>query len=289
MRNPNYIERKIFDNSGFPLEVLRMRSQAPTPGFHYHEFHELVIIIRGMGVHYTEVENYNISEGDVFLIRPGLGHGYADTKNLELVNILYIPERLGLPDFDLASQPGYQALFELEPRLRRQHKFKGRLNLGSDELYEAERIVKRIENEFREQKPVYRYMCVSFFMRLKGFLARCYTGRTSEYSGLLIRLGELISYIDRNYNSQLSLEDLCNKANMSPSTLNRTFHKAFGDSPVDYLIKKRISKACGYLTKSNKTITEIAVDCGFYDSNYFTRKFKKMKGMSPREYRKRSG
>jgi AraC family L-rhamnose operon transcriptional activator RhaR/AraC family L-rhamnose operon regulatory protein RhaS len=59
-----------------------------------------------------------------------------------------------------------------------------------------------------------------------------------------------------------------------------------GRSPIDHLLHVRIQKATELLAGSDRTITDIAFDCGFTDSNYFTRQFRKTTGHSPSEYRK---
>jgi len=75
---------------------------------------------------------------------------------------------------------------------------------------------------------------------------------------------------------------------MSESSLQRAFKKITGTSPLDYHLKKRIDSACLLLRNSDSPITMIAYDMGFSDSNYFSRQFKKVKGETPGEFRKRS-
>ena len=57
-------------------------------------------------------------------------------------------------------------------------------------------------------------------------------------------------------------------------------------SPISYINKIRIEKAAALFKNSDRSITEIAMEVGFDDSNYFSRIFKKQMGMSPREYKK---
>ena len=54
----------------------------------------------------------------------------------------------------------------------------------------------------------------------------------------------------------------------------------------EYISDVRIKNACEMLLNSSKSVTDIAFDCGFYDSNYFGDAFKSIKGMSPNKYRK---
>ena len=61
---------------------------------HYHDFYELVIVRSGSGEHITKDGSYAIYPGDAFLIRPGDRHGYCNLRQLELINLLYRPEKL---------------------------------------------------------------------------------------------------------------------------------------------------------------------------------------------------
>lgn len=287
MADAFYTKTSLLPEPDEILKIHRMKPQVPTK-LHSHEFHELVLITKGTGIHFTEEEQYPIRAGDMFIIRPGQLHGYAKTKGLELINIIYTTELLKLPDFDLKYQPGNYAFFELEPRLRHEHAFKSRLRLSESELIEAEDIIWKIENELKEKKSAYHYMASAFFMIFRGMIARWYSGQKSLHSKKLLEFASLMNFINRNLEKTLSVDMLAAKTGMSTSTLNRTFRKAFGHSPMEYVIRKRISRACELLSSSNMTISEVAAQTGFTDSNFFSRQFRKVKGFSPREFRKGS-
>ena len=76
---------------------------------------------------------------------------------------------------------------------------------------------------------------------------------------------------------------------MSRRSFLRAFQAATGTSPLAWLISQRIHRACQVLRHTDRSITEIAFDVGFNDSNYFTRQFRKVTGFSPRAYRLRQG
>ena len=71
---------------------------------HEHDFFELVLVRSGSGLHVTEEGEYTIVHGNIFLIRPGCVHGYRDMNRLEIVNILYLPERLKFEMYDLRDR-----------------------------------------------------------------------------------------------------------------------------------------------------------------------------------------
>jgi transcriptional regulator GlxA family with amidase domain len=72
---------------------------------------------------------------------------------------------------------------------------------------------------------------------------------------------------------------------MSARGFIRAFRAAMGSPPIAYLIQLRVNRAADMLRRSAQSITDIAFTVGFSDSNYFTRQFRKIVGVSPRVYR----
>ena len=277
---------RVFRDNGFPLNVLRVPNHDASDRLHRHEFHELVVITDGRGRHLTDNDDYVLEAGDVFLLRGQMKHGYADVDRMGLINILFKPRELGLPLNDLGDIPGYQLLFRIEPRLRQQARFRDRLHLTTDKLAEAIRLAVQLEQELRKRPPGYRFTSRALLMQLIAYLSRCYASTRRTTDEPLRCLGEVLSYIDRNYGEPITVPQLLRVAHMSQSTLMRAFQKVFQRSPIDYLIRVRVQKACEMLADQELRITDIALACGFNDSNYFTRQFSRVLGRSPRDYRR---
>jgi AraC-like DNA-binding protein len=275
---------RIFKSGDMPLKT-QFYHQA-CASIHGHDFYELVIVTNGTGLHITPEESFPITRGDAFLIKPGMVHGYENTRKLEIYNIFYIPEKLNLQKYDIADLPGYYAFFEAEPMLRQQHGFKSRLTLNDEALARALELVREIEREQNNKRPGAYYFAVSAFMALVGLLSRNYDDSDSKISRELLKLSEILSYIENNYGKSIRLERLASRSNMSVSTLSRLFRKNLGQSPSEYLIKLRLDKAAAMLKNSDSGIGEIAEKSGFCDSNYFSKMFSRTFGVSPREYRK---
>jgi AraC-like DNA-binding protein/quercetin dioxygenase-like cupin family protein len=270
----------------FPLVVKGMIRQTDL-GLHEHDVSELVIIQGGRGIHFTEEESYPVAAGDVFVIHRSLGHGYRDTEDLQLVNILYLLDGLRLPTDELRILPGYHALFSLEPSYRRRHHFKSRLRLDLEDLARVDDLAERLETELGRREPGFEFMARAFFMQVVGFLSRCYSRMRTDSARPLLRLGEALSHLERNYRDPIRLDELCRIAHMSESSLLRAFRRATGHSPIAYLIRLRILRACDLLRLGETDVTEAAFQVGFTDSNYFTRQFRKVMGESPGRFRKR--
>lgn len=105
--------------------------------------------------------------------------------------------------------------------------------------------------------------------------------RTSRFHSLEATL----TFLHQNIQREMSLSDMAEHANLSVSHFSFLFKQQTGYSPTDYFIHLKMQRACTMLSFSQKTIHEIAYDIGYSDPYYFSRLFKKVMGMSPRQYR----
>ena len=93
-----------------------------------------------------------------------------------------------------------------------------------------------------------------------------------------------IKYIQFNYSHDISIDDVAKSVGVSRSHLYRVFMLNVGKSPIDYLTEYRINEACKLLRAGNLSIAEVAVSVGFFDQFYFSRVFKRAKGVPPSKY-----
>ncbi len=275
-----------FSDNAFPLACMRIEDHRDL-GIHSHEFHEMVVILAGRGRHVTGREDYSIEAGDVFLLRADMAHGYEDTDRMTLVNILFDPKRLALPMDLLRDLPGYHALFRVEPHLRAYHGFRHRLRLSGEQLAEAAGLIARLQEELNRKAPGYRFQACAHLMHLIVFVSRCYGRSERPMDRPLLRLGEVLSFIEQHYREPVTVHQLARIAGMSESSLMRAFRRVLGRSPIEHVIRVRVQKAAEWLRRGDVRITEAAFHCGFSDSNYFSRQFRQVMGVSPREYRAR--
>ncbi|MDD3336748.1 MAG: AraC family transcriptional regulator [Eubacteriales bacterium] len=103
----------------------------------------------------------------------------------------------------------------------------------------------------------------------------------------LLKLKQVFEMIESRYAAPPTLAELAEAAGMSPKYFCRFFREATHRTPVEYLTYYRIEKACYALASSDQSITEMTLDLGFSDPNYFIRCFRKQKGVTPGQYRKR--
>ena len=93
-----------------------------------------------------------------------------------------------------------------------------------------------------------------------------------------------LKYIQYNYSHSIDITSIADSIGISRSHLYRAFIKHLGISPNDYITRFRINRACSLLRNSDLTISNIANSVGYDDPLYFSRVFKKVKGVSPSMY-----
>ncbi len=273
-----------FHPDGFPLAVERRDPQEPFPP-HTHEFSELVIVTGGRGVHVTGDEEWELSAGDVFVIAGNRPHHFRDMRDLRLVNILYQPEKLELATRDLPTLPGYHELFTLRGSWRRRP-FRSRLRLTAPELAHVMGLVDALDSELRSRAPGFGFMAAAAFMQIVGSLSRCRSRDGGPDDRALPRIADALSHLERHFDQPVTIAELARIAAMSRRNFTRVFRKATGASPLAYLIQLRLGRAAALLRNTVRKITDIAFDAGFNDSNYFARQFRRILGVTPRQYRR---
>lgn len=244
--------------------------RTPQPEFpeHRHDFHELVLISSGCALHYIDDTPYLADKGSVFHIGVGQVHYFDHIENLNLTNIVFAPERL----------QSLSLLGLLPDRLGA-----GKLRIRPGTLNECESLCAAISHECQRGDVCAAPMVESLFTQLvvrwwreENSLAR----QQSED-----RTVALIYYLDQNYGNEIDFCELAERFCIPLRTLNRHLLNVTGLTPNSYLIRVRLCHAMRLLWHSELPITDIAYLCGFNDSNYFSSRFHREIGLSPKQFR----
>lgn len=282
------LERSMVFPEGSPgIRVLSKKYFLNTEVVHEHDFCELVLVRAGRGVHLTGEGDYPLVRGNVFLIRPGELHAYANLDGFDIFNLLYLPERLPLPLADLGGVPGYAAFFEATPGLAESLGFPVLLRLAEEETRQAETILEELMTEESAERPGTGFAMTVAVMRLILLISRAMTAARSGDFPETEQLGGLLAYLEKNIGSDLRVTDIAAENGVSVRTLERLFLRTLGRTPGDYLMELRLSRAARMLRESDLPVTRIVQRAGFSNHAYFTRSFRRRFSLCPREYRKK--
>lgn len=100
------------------------------------------------------------------------------------------------------------------------------------------------------------------------------------------RLKEILMFLHKNYSYQLTLDEIAANINLSRSECCRYFKGQTGQTVFEYLIQYRINKSLDLLSHTNMSIAQIAVEVGFANQSYYTNRFRKIMGLTPKEFRR---
>lgn len=96
---------------------------------------------------------------------------------------------------------------------------------------------------------------------------------------------DAVKYISENYSDNINLSDLAHAANLSPTYFHKLFRKAVGQTLCEYILDVRIRAAKSLLLTTDKSLVDIASECGFSSQSYFNYAFKKAENTTPNQYR----
>ena len=271
----------IFYNANQNVKILKREPELVYP-LHGHDFYELVIVVSGQGIHFTESEEVALSPGSLFLIPIGMKHGYKKVQDLVLYNIMIRKELFDLSIYqDLTKMPGFVKLFRPDKGV-----IVYRLTpVEASSFIALVQIIKKENNQHGGALRGSQALSFATTLTLLVNICRIIQRVPLEESSVKLRMSTVFTYLDDNLSRNVSTEELMEVANMSCSTLNRYFKRVTGLSPIEYHLQKRISNACELIHLTGKSIEQIAELSGFSDASYFSRQFKKVMKMSPSVYR----
>ena len=146
-----------------------------------------------------------------------------------------------------------------------------------------EEMIQNLEMGYSMENIDYANICLWHFLASFRYLSQYRQVRKPQERDLTEKS---IFYMRKHLKEKLTLEDLANQANLSVAHYSLLFKQKTGHSPLNYLIQLKIQNACRLLDHTHLNIKEIAQRIGYDDPYYFSRIFKKVMNISPKEYRK---
>ena len=100
-----------------------------------------------------------------------------------------------------------------------------------------------------------------------------------------LSIGPALDFIRQNYMNELSIEEIADLCHLSTTHFRRAFHAIIGDSPLNYINKTRIERACTLLKTTDRSVLSVSETVGFSSISSFNSFFKRIVGMTPRQFR----
>lgn len=262
---------------------------------HKHKFIEVIYVISGSAVHEIEGETSVAKRGDLFIINMDITHVFRYGNNSD--NEPFVAYDLKFtPEFFDRSVTGYQPLESLNNSymfyslLHNRNEYTPYLNVsGSSHAYIGD-LFNRIYFEYRSKNKGYIEIIRSYLTQLIITVFRETDKKESneDMSSNKQVVNYITDYIKSNYKSNISTKILASQVYMSSDYLGRLFRRETGMTISEMIQKVRIESACYLLSATNRTISDIAISCGFDDVKFFYTVFKRLTGILPGDYRKKT-
>lgn len=273
------MDRKI----DFEIQHKKTKESKDMPEAHYHPYYEIGYLVTGTRKSFVDHTVYMLSEGDLHIIRKNAIHRSLAAKPGGWNGITcFFSEDYLKPLYNTYGEEKINAIID-----KQIWHFEGKVKRQLETFLHS-----MISTYRRPSTYIHREQQIFIEMLFIQLLKRAETGEKLPFIAQDIEnhtMQQAAKYISSHFDKELTLGEVAAKFDMSPSYFSKRFKAITGFSFKEYLIMIRIKEACALLIQSNIPITEIALKCGFSDSNYFGDAFKKVKGVSPRNYRKVSG
>ena len=234
---------------------------------HAHRHAEMFFIMSGSGTFQLQRHSFPVSGRSLVIINPGVMHCEQSNQGSPLEYIV-----LGVENLEMAAnEQGYVLTT---------------FNRDWDTVSVSLRLMLQ---EARSGQDGYYQVCQRMLeIILLRILRRRGLSLASEAVGMddNRECGMVRRYIDEHFKESITLDQLAELAHINKYYLVHAFRKAYGTSPINYLISRRIQESRFLLTNSNHSLSQIARILGFSSLSYFSQSFHRTEGVSPMEYRK---
>lgn len=243
---------------------------------HYHQNPEIFYILRGELEVTIDDQKFRLREGDIMMINSSKRHRVNGNER-------FLGARFEIDLHLLSEYMGSMQLLFWCNTVADKNEAYGKLR---------ELLDKILSRYFEKDEQGALYLNALYYETVyvltSNFLIRTDDARLSLVDSRdRLRVGQIQNYIQANYQSQISLNDLAKRLYLSNAYLSKYIKKHLGMTFIEYLNNIRLFHAVDELLYTMKNITRIALDNGFPTSAAFTRSFRGVYGEAPSEYRKK--
>lgn len=256
-----------------------MRSKHDSFNFtwHSHRDYELTLILKGKGRRFVGDNISDFNPGDLIFTGPGLPHTWYSENKCETILIQFKGNFLGEEFFSLPELSPLKMFFHKASR-----------GLAFDVA-----TVKVVEKMMRKMEKLSSVKRILLLLEILDTLAssNAYTALSTKQFSMHLqgakekRIDKVCTYINENYLESMNLQQISKVASMSSQAFCRFFKHSTGKVFNDYLSELRIAHASMLLIETDKSVSEVCFESGFNNLSNFNRRFSRLKGMSPRQYR----
>ena len=250
---------------------------------HRHSRFEIVHFRSGEGVYAVNGHNYSIKPNDVFVFSSNEQHCITEmATELNFVNIQFEPSFFWGSKIESFSDSDifFNHSSEFNCRLERN-------NVYTDRIAQT---IEKILTEVTEKQAEYKMMARSLLTDIMVVLIREFKYNSNENekknSSNIKAVKKAMEYIRLHLTENITLQEIAENSGMSRSRFSTVFKETMGITLWDYICEKRVELVINKLEQhQDKSMLEIALECGFNNTANFNKVFKKQTGGTPKDYK----
>lgn len=277
MNQQSYLETRRRGTHGFPMEYYNLDPSHPryVMEAHWHMELECIRVLRGTFSAYLNNRLYDLAAGDILLVECGCLHrGEPSAKCLYDCVVCSVP----------SSGEAYSAVFHrTAPLTMLNAGINRRITAADGALFEA---ANTLMDTVRDKAAGYEIAAYGYlFVMIAQLCAKTSApAETPVPRGAHIVM-RVLERLERDFREEFSLRSLAADIGISEKYLCRLFKEYTAKTIVEHLNERRVENACREIA-AGRNITTAAFESGFNDVSYFSKTFKKYKGISPSAYKK---
>ena len=252
---------------------------------HTHNYVEFIYMVQGKSVHIIDEEEITLNAGDLlFLNQHATQEIYPTSREDIAVNFMILPQFFYetfpmLGNEDNALRTFIISCLTREDSASNYIYFNSSRNIPIQNL--LENLIWNLLMDEPNKRSINQYTMGLLFINLINHSDEIRISTNSFEQNLTLKA---LSYID-NYYTEATLAEFARENQMDVYTISRIIKKQTGKTFKSLLENKRMSQACFLLKNTNLSIEEISYNIGYENLSFFYKLFRRLQGMSPREYR----
>lgn len=276
--NMEYEEKK------FKINYNKVQKHTDMPMYHYHNSYEIYYLLSGERYYFIKDRTYHIIKGDLVFINIKDLHKTTSAGKSGYERILINFKKNFIQKLlDDSNCPNLLNIFNNKINI---------LRLGTPEQNFVEQLLDKMLRQSKMKSCftlLYEKALISelliFMNRYKNPLTM---NNFKDHSSIDEKIFEIVQYINNSFSEKLKLNTLSNLFYISPYYLCKMFKQVTGFTFTEYLNSVRIRESQKLLTETDLSITRIADKVGYESITHFGRVFRKVTGITPSEYRKKT-
>ena len=268
-----------FESGELGFTFIKKTHAVTNPRRHFHPWWEILYITSGERTFFYGSKTVQAKAGTFLIVAPGVLHRAINPEGetCSLYNVFFSHDS----SVSASSKNQIEEIHSIFPKLE------PFIQLSDENALLVKSLFEKMENEITLQKKNFEVLARSVLSEIIVLVSRENNSGGFHESAFAMneKFSEILDWVNRHYDEDLSLPGVAKEFNITASHLSRSFKAYTQFTFVEYINSLRIAESCKLLQNTRLSVLEIALKCGFGSVTQYGRWFKKLVGKTPVKYR----